>query len=185
MKNLISFLTLVFLTISLNGQGLTRPVPKSSVLNPFSGYVNITEFGSGLGLSVTSVPYSKYYFGLTTVNGYQANENLLVGIGLGFHFYNKGYLLPLYASGRLTYPISGSRLSPYANLDGGLLINFGNSGNENRVFLNPVVGTRYTINPALAFDMGVGILAQKLHEKKRDTFLNLKMGIVFIPRKGN
>ncbi len=183
MKSLISLIVLAALTAGLSGQGAKRHFPSSSDLNPLRGYVNIPELGGGPGLAVTSVPYSKYYFGLTTVNGYQINQYLIAGAGLGFHLYNEGWLLPLYASGRFTYPIHGSKISPYANGDAGILISFGNSGDDNRLFVNPVLGARYTISPVMAADLGIGIFTQKLPGAKRDSFLNFRAGIVFIPKR--
>lgn len=171
------------LTAGLSGQGAKKSLPPVSGLNPLRGYVNITELSGGPGLSVTDVPYSGHYFGLTTVNGYQINKYLLAGAGLGIHLYNEGWLLPVYASGRFTYPVPGSKISPYVNGDAGILISFGNSGDENRIFFNPVAGARYTIGPTLAADLGVGILSQKLAKSSRDSFLNFKAGIVFIPKR--
>ncbi len=183
MKKLASILVLVALAASLNGQRAKKSMPPTSGLNPLRGYVNITEIGGGPGLAVTDAPYAKYYFGLTTVNGYQINKYIIAGIGVGVQFYNEGTLAPFYVSGRFTYPIENSRISPYANGDIGILLNFKSSDGHNFSFFNPVVGARYTLKSTMALDLGIGLFSQMNSEIGRDSFLNFKFGLVFIPKR--
>src|SRR5665811_1186650 len=67
------------------------------------GYINITELNAGIGLGATNVPYSKSYFGITTVNGYQFTRNIKAGIGVGVQFHNSGTLFPLYLDARYSF----------------------------------------------------------------------------------
>lgn len=183
MKKLVSILVFVVVALSLNGQRLAKPNRPSLDLNPLRGYVNITELTGAPGLSRTDVPYSKYFMGLTTVNGYQINKYLIAGIGVGMQFYNDGYLVPFYISGRFTYPITNSKISPYANGDVGILLNFKNSNGGTWTFFNPVVGARYTIKSTMALDFGIGLFTQMNPDVNRDSFLNFKAGLVFIPKR--
>ena len=184
MKKSASLLLVFFILAScLEAQRLTKPNRPWNELNPLRGYVNITELTAGPGLSVTDVPYSKFVAGITTVNGYQINKYLIAGIGVGLNFYNEGYLVPFYISGRFTYPVPNSKISPYFNGDLGLLLNFKNSEGGTWTFINPVVGARYTIKPTMALDFGVGILTQMNPDEPRDSFLNFKLGLVFLPKR--
>ncbi len=182
MKKLIFLLVFAVLAAGLNGQKFKSKLPPQP-LNPLKGFANITEINAGPGLAATNQPYSKYMAGLTTVNGYQINKYVIVGAGTGFFFYNDGFLVPLYLSGRYTYPIEKSKISPYLNGDLGALFNFGSSGGKTRVFVNPVVGARYTISPIMALDFGIGLFTMKEPEAERDSFVNLKIGFVFLPKR--
>jgi len=42
-----------------------------------SGYISINELTYGYGLGSTVMPYSKQYYGFTTMHGYQLNFNRL------------------------------------------------------------------------------------------------------------
>jgi hypothetical protein len=183
MKKLFSLLVLLAVAASLSGQRLAKPNRPSNDLNPLRGYVNITELTGGPGLSVTDVPYSKYYFGLTTVNGYQINKYVIAGIGVGIQSYNEGYLVPFYVSGRFTYPLENSKISPYVNGDVGILLNFKDSDGGTWTFFNPLIGARYTFKSTMALDFGVGVLSQMQPDAGRDSFLNFKLGLVFIPKR--
>lgn len=182
MKKLISLLVLAALAASLSGQRTKAKLPPTP-LNPLKGFANITEVTGGPGLSITDVPYSQFIAGLTTVNGYQINKYFIAGAGTGFFVFNDGFLVPLYLSGRYTYPIDKSNISPYINADLGALFNFGNSGGGTRIFVNPVLGARYTLSSITALDFGVGLFTMKEPEGNRDSFINFKVGFLFLPRR--
>jgi hypothetical protein len=183
MKKLTFLLILIVaLAASLNGQRQKSKLPPTP-LNPLKGFANITEVTAGPGLAATNEPYSKLIVGLTTVNGYQINKYFIAGAGTGFFVFNEGFLVPLYLSGRYTYPIDKSNISPYINADLGALFNFGNSGGGTRIFVNPVLGARYTLSSTTALDFGVGLYTMKLPEGNRDSYINFKVGFLFLPRR--
>lgn len=182
MKRLFVIIVTVLAVVdTANPQRLPSPKLPPSIFNPRSGYVNITELTYGLGLSETNVPYSAYHVGLTTVNGYQINRFFIVGAGTGVLFYNDGWLVPLYLDGRLTYPVVNRRTAPYLSADAGALLNFEDFDGGTRLFLNPMVGARFTISQTVALNLGAGFFTQMGPYKNRDSFLNFKFGIIVIP----
>ncbi|NSW94767.1 MAG: hypothetical protein HPY62_08695 [Bacteroidales bacterium] len=182
MRKLI-IITLAIIAVAYNANAQRLPSPKlpPQILNPRPGYINITEFNYGIGLSEINVPYSAYHFGLTTVNGYQINRFFIVGAGTGVLFYNDGFLVPLYLQGRLSYPVVNRKTAPYANAEGGALLNFEDFGGGTRLFINPMVGVRYTLSQTVALNLSTGLFMQMGPAKTRDSFLNFKLGVLIIP----
>lgn len=176
MKRLI-FLSLAILLTSalLNGQDRVVGNKPYSTLNSNAGFITINELTMGIGLGDVSVPYSKSFFGITSVNGYLINKSFLIGIGAGLTFYNGGMLAPLFLDFR--YSFNTSPLTPYVFADGGLLINFSDFGGT-KMFINPGGGVRYTFSRKIAVNLGVGFLAQS-GGASRDTFINIKAGVVY------
>jgi hypothetical protein len=184
MKKLLTLLIILLACAQLTdaqprGRG---PRVAPSILNPYKGYVNITELTYGIGLSDINVSYAKYHTGLTTVNGYQINRFWITGAGIGLLFYNDGYLVPLYLSGRFSYPAVNSRFSWYINTDAGALF-YLKDFQGTRLFVNPLVGARYTITSTLAANIGIGLFTQMGPNTHRDSFLNFKLGVIFIPQR--
>ena len=60
------------------------------------GFVSTTELTWAIGLADTKSELSKYYYGITTVAGYQFTRNIKAGAGAGIHFHNDGNLFPLF-----------------------------------------------------------------------------------------
>ena len=139
------------------------------------GFITINELTGGVGLSGTSAPFSKYFIGVTSVNGYQVNKNFLLGAGLGFTFYESGLLVPLFLDFRFTFEVS--QLAPYLFADGGLLLNFADL-NSTKLFINPGFGIRYTATRNFAINFGAGILSQ-VDGTVRESFVNIKTGVVY------
>jgi hypothetical protein len=78
----------------------------------------------------TTEPYSKQYYGLTTMNGYKfgvrilhTKSTILGDIGAGMLFYNESPLFPLYLDIRFT--MNNKRISPFIFRDCGILLNAG------------------------------------------------------------
>src|SRR4030042_6308925 len=162
MKKLFTFLVIILACAQFTdgqprGRG-SRVAP--SILNPYKGFVNITELTYGIGLSEIDVSYAKYFTGLTTVNGYQINRFWITGAGIGLLFYSDGYLVPIYLSGRFSYPAVNSRISWYVNADAGALLNLEDFNEGTRLFVYPLAGARYTIKSTLAINLGIGIFTQ-------------------------
>lgn len=174
-------LTVLAIAQTINAQRLPSPKLPPQILNPRPGYVNITELDYGIGLSDTNVPYSKYHFGLTSFNGYQINRFFIVGGGTGILFYNDGFLVPLYLSGRITYPVVNRKTAPYLNTDAGALFNLENFNGGTRLFVNPAIGIRYTLSQTVALNLSMGLFTQMGPFTNRDSFLNFKLGVIVIP----
>jgi hypothetical protein len=166
----------ICLASTARGQYKVRPNKPFSTLNTNPGFVTINEITYGIGLHGKSRPYSKYFWGLTSVNGYQVNSNFFAGAGLGLTFYDGGLLVPLFLDFRLAFHFY--QFSPYIFGDGGLLLNFADL-NTTKLFINPGVGVRYSLSRKLAVNAGAGLLSQ-VDGDYRASFINLKVGAVYV-----
>jgi hypothetical protein len=160
----------------------------STTARPFNmisgGYFNMTEGHYGYGLKIRDEPFSKYFAGITTVNGWRFGNGLAVGAGVGFLSYNEGWLLPLYADGR--YYIGNQKNKFFVMLSGGFLLNFEDFSEETNFFANPGAGIIIPLAKATQLSFGVGFWSQ--FDKDvfndsgagyRDSFINMKLGLVF------
>ena len=129
----------------------------------------------GIGLGETGVPYSKSFFGFTTVYGYQTDFNLITAVGTGLSFYNGGTLVPLFLDFRYGFNID--QFNPYIFVDGGLLFNVSDSKEETKLFINPGIGVRYYVSQKMAVTLGGGLLVQ--YRPSRDAFINIKAGVSY------
>ena len=182
MKKLFIILILVLGSVVAFTQPYKRPV----TLNPGSGYVNINELTCGYGLGDTGPDYSKYFYGLTTMHGYQlnlyglnVNSSLTGGIGAGLWFYNGGALFPLYGDVRFTS--NRGKVSPFIFASGGFLIGLDNFNAKTRLFVNGGGGVRIKINDHLSIVAAPGFYIQMGANVTRDAFVNLKAGVSFKP----
>lgn len=142
-------------------------------LDPKPGYIMINELTGGFGLGITNTPYSKGFFGFTTIHGYQVNKAFVVAGGTGINFYNEGTLVPLFLD--LRYRAYVSVWSLYIFGDGGLMLDFSDR-KDMRFFFNPGIGGSYTLSSRMAINLGAGLLTQ--FGDSRDSFINLKAGII-------
>jgi len=101
MRTTLSLLLLLASLVALDAQRIAK-TPRVTY-DWQTGYVNITELAGGPGLSATAFPYSKYYFGVTTVNGYQFTRNMKAGIGVGIHMHNDAALFPAFIDARYSF----------------------------------------------------------------------------------
>jgi hypothetical protein len=172
-----SCITIIIFSTALSVSAQYKVIPNKPYANlsTSSGFVTINEGTYGLGLSGKTFPFSKHFFGFTTVNGYQVNQNFILAAGTGFYIYESGLLIPLFLDFRYAFYIN--QLSPYLFSDGGLLINVSKLDNT-KLFINPGVGVRYALSRNLALNLGAGILAQ-VDGTVRESFLNLKLGAVY------
>jgi hypothetical protein len=176
MKQVIFIIFFTFLTAQIaTAQYKVVPNRPYSTLNASPGFITINEITYGMGLSGMSFPYSKHFFGMTTVNGYQVNKNFIFAGGTGFYIYESGLLIPLFLDFRYSFYIS--TLTPYLFADGGLLINPSLLDNT-KLFINPGIGARYTLSRKLAVNLGAGIHSQ-VDGTVRESFLNMKLGAVY------
>lgn len=151
-----------------------------------SGYVNINELTVGYGMGSRDVEYSNYFYGLTTVHGYEFNiepfnieSNLSLCAGTGMLFYGDGAMFPLMAD--IRYAINFQRFSPFVFGNGGLLINIEDIRDASMIYINGGLGTKIRLGNKLNLSIGTGLFMQFGREEKRDTFANLKAGVTFKP----
>ncbi len=137
---------------------------KSSQINDFKkrGYINITEINycPGIGSSNSG----NYSLGFRTVNGYQLNEYLSLGIGLGIDANKIQTLLPITFDLRAT--ILKGIVSPVFNVNIGYayLLNNKNSNYYSELngglIINPSFGIKTYISKNTAFLFNIGYKMQ-------------------------
>jgi hypothetical protein len=156
-------------------------------LYPEPCYTNITELNYGAGLGGTSLPYSKYFYGITNVSAYQITKSFLIGIGIGVLGYNSGLMIPFYLDFRYninyTLAISKFVLNPYVFGDGGFLFSTKDFDRQTRMFANPGIGARLAISENLAANLGIGMQSNMGNNVPRDCFVNFKAGVIYLLKK--
>lgn len=177
MKRTLTILLLLIPFLSLLSQPNDR-VAKTPKLNYDwrLGFVSITELTYATGLSATNIPLSKYYYGITTVAGYQFTRNIKAGVGIGVHKHNDGTLFPLYIDAR--YSFSAQAVVPFIAAAGGVAINPNDPVDRTWLFINPSVGVKYVAANRVGVSFSVGMLAMS-GDSNRNTFLNFKLGFEF------
>ncbi len=156
-------------------------------LNPNSGYVTINELSYGFGLGSRDLPYSGYFYGITTMHGYQLNRyglhidhSIQAGIATGFLMYNEGNLIPLYLD--LRYNINHNSISPFIMGNGGLLISYSDFDQGTRIFIKGGGGLRYRVNERFQATLGAALQVQMGNGSPRDAFVTINAGIIYKPR---
>ena len=159
---------------------------QSVTINSNSGYVSINDITYGYGLGGYSEPYGKQYIGFTTMHGYQLNiyglhikRSLIAGIGAGVLFYGAQPLIPLYLDFRYVWDLK--KISPYIYEDNGVLLNFYELIPGTKMFINPGAGIKLNISGSFAASIGAGLFVQMGPDVSRDSFVNLKVGVVYKP----
>ena len=176
MKRLVFFIILATCITSVaSAQYKINPNKPYSTLNSNPGFITINELTGGIGLAGTTHPYSKYFMGFTSVNGYQINKNFLIGAGTGLYSYESGLLVPLFLDLRFAFNIA--QLTPYLLCDGGVLLNF-SEFTSTKLFINPGAGVRYALGRNVAINLAAGLLAQ-VDATVHETFVNIKVGVVY------
>lgn len=177
MKRVVSFVVF-FLCLAMLADAQYRVTPNKpySVLRSNPGFVSINEVTGGIGLHSNSFPYSKHFFGFTSVTGYQLNSNFMAGAGVGLSFYDAGLLVPLFLDFRYTF--MSRSFTPYIYADGGLNIQV-SSLNDTKLFINPGAGARYSFGKKIAANISAGILSQ-VDGINRASFLTVKLGGVYV-----
>jgi len=181
----IAGLVLLIISTVLSGQDFIPEPP-----DPQSGYLNINELTAGYGLGNTEIPYSKYFYGFTTIHGYEFNispfdikSDLFVGAGAGMLFYDDGAMFPLLAD--LRYTIIRKKISPFVFGNGGLLISMDGIRDRSMLSVNGGAGTRIRISDKLNVCIGTGLSIQFHRDEGRDAFIHLRAGVSFKPAPGS
>ena len=144
------------------------------------GFVSITELTAAPGLGLTIDGLSRYYYGLTTVAGYQFTRNVKIGAGAGMHIHDEGTLFPGFLDVR--YSFSSQAFVPFISGDGGIMLDFSSLDNT-RVFINPSAGIRYVMANRRALTFSTGLMVTTGGPNARKSFVNFRLGLELKPRK--
>jgi hypothetical protein len=159
---------------------------ESVTINSNSGYVSITDITYGYPLGGSTEQYGRQYIGFTTMHGYQLNlyglninRSLIAGAGIGVLYYGAQPLVPLYLDFR--YVWSFKKISPFIFEDNGILMNFDDLTGSSKMFINPGAGIKLKISGSLSANFGAGLFVQMGPNVNRNSFVNLKVGVVYKP----
>ena len=144
------------------------------------GFVSITEVTGAVGLADTQSELSRYYYGITTIAGYQFTRNIKAGAGAGIHFHNDGNLYPLFLDIRFSF--NANEVVPFFAGTGGIMLDF-NQLDETRVFINPSVGLRYVAANRKAVTFSTGVMVTTGGPLARKSFINFRLGLELKGRK--
>ena len=119
------------------------------------GFISITELIGGPGLNLTYDPYSKYYYGITTIAGYQFTRNIKAGAGLGVQLHDEGTLFPVFIDAR--YSFSAQKFVPFIAAAGGVTLGFQDQKFTPWIFINPSIGIKWVVanKTGLSFSGGL------------------------------
>ena len=178
MKSILTFLLFLIIFLATASAQPDDRVAKSPKLNYDwrPGFVSITELTGAIGLGQTADELSKYYYGITTVAGYQFTRNIKAGIGAGIHIHNDGSLFPLYVDMR--YSFSAQEIVPFFAGAGGIMLDFSDLNNT-CVFINPSAGLRYVAANRTAMTFSTGFIVTSGGPNARKSFVNFKLGLEF------
>lgn len=137
-------------------------------------FVFITEIAGGTGISLTDVPYAKYFYGINASAGYQFTENIKAGMGTGFHIHNEGIFLPLYLDTR--FSLDANEFVPYFGAAGGLTFNLSDPGNRVWLYINPSLGVRWVAADRRSFSFSAGLMTMS-GSISRNSFITFRLGI--------
>lgn len=145
------------------------------------GFVSITELTAAPGLGLVDDGLSKFYYGLTTVAGYQFSRNIKVGLGAGFHIHEDETLFPLYLDLRLN--MNSQQIVPFVSGAGGVMISFQDLEGRTRVFINPGLGVKYVAAKRVGVSFSTGLMVTTGGPNARKSFVNFKLGVEFKGRE--
>ena len=154
------------------------------------GLYNITEGQYGFGLKWKNTPFSHHFAGVTTAFGWRSGGGLAIGGGAGFLSYDfgmdgrdAGWMLPVFADAR--YFFGSQKNKFFVMLDGGFLFNFDDFKEQARYFMNPGLGITIPVSSGASLSFSAGLFTQydynffNRSQGIRDSFINLKLGLLF------
>lgn len=168
----ILFFAILISSFGQSGQKIARTPKINYDWRP--GFVSITELTGAIGLADTESELSAYYYGITTIAGYQFTRNIKAGLGAGVHFHNDGNLFPLFLDIRAN--INAQELVPFIAGSGGIMLDF-TELDDTRVFINPMAGLRYVAANRTAVSFSTGVMVTTGGPQARKSFINFKLGI--------
>ena len=183
MKYLIILFLMFTLALPLKSQ--THYIPSTPEMSNDwrAGFFGCTDLDYGFGLKDVSIPYSKYFYGVTAMGGYQFNRVVKAGFGLGISRFDSGNLYPLFMHFR--YSIWAQKWVPFIYADGGYMFDFSDVIEGSRFFANPGIGVHYVAKERLAVNFSAGLFHHAGGSGGRSSFINFKLGLEFKGRARN
>mgnify|MGYP005840768595 CR=1 FL=1 len=89
-------------------------------------------------------------------------------------------MFPLY--GDIRYTFGSGKLMPFVGADAGLLITLDDIGSSG-LFVNPLAGLNKKLNNKYSLHAGIGLLIQEAPSGMRNSFVNIKGGVDFRPKR--
>jgi hypothetical protein len=184
MKALLTTLLLLSITFSTSfGQLKGRIGSNQAITNDWRpGMLYITELSGGLGLGVTTVPYSQSFVGINETFTYQFMRRIKGGAGLGVQIHNDGLLIPVFLDGRFSFPMG--KWAPFIGAAGGYAMCPDNFSSQSRIYFNPTAGVRLIYKKNFAYTVSAGLLTQAGGKELRSSFINIKLGVEFKAKHG-
>ena len=127
------------------------------------GFINLTEVNYNIGTGEVKSEHSninndRRSFGFRIVNGYQFNENLSLGLGIGIEGLEDETLLPITIDFRVS--ASDGKVSPVFILNGGTGI--GANDDFGKLVINPQIGIRVYLSKNVAYLLNFGYKWQQV-----------------------
>lgn len=138
------------------------------------GFVSITELTGAIGLADIESELSKYYYGITTIAGYQFTRNIKIGAGAGVHSHGDGTLFPVFLDMRFSF--NAQEVVPFLAGAGGIMLDFSEL-DDTRVFINPSVGIKYVAANRTGVSLSTGLMVTTGGPQARKSFINFKLGL--------
>ena len=180
MKFLLSLVAAFAIASTVSAQDIMEALGRPSRLDMTPGYISINELNVGVGAKDQNASFSGFYFGATTLHGYQINRNFSVSGGTGILMTNNRTFAPLFIDFRSNFYHAYS-ISSYIFTDAGLLADLSKDHTGVGLYLNPGAGVRYDYTDNTAFNFGIGLLMQ--NGTISHSMINFKFGIYFKPSK--
>lgn len=175
MKTILTFLLLTVFIATIAGQPDDRIASTPKINYDWRpGFVSITELTGGIGIGITDVPYSKYYYGITTLAGYQFTRNIKAGAGLGVQFHNDGTLFPVFIDARFSF--NAQQVVPFFSATGGLGMSMENFRDQTYVFVDPMFGIKWVAANRTGVSLSAGMMMMS-GQFTRNSFINFKLGL--------
>ena len=186
MKNILFALALLlYATVGRSASNVSVMAPEylvnssstSSLINNYrNGFFSHTEIDLAFGLGSTELPYSRQFFGATTIGGYHFKSYFFTGLGVGIFDYNSGVMAPVFFHAR--YNFSDKRVSPFLCSDVGMLFNVAGTDIDNPFYANPGAGISVLTQRKRTFTATVSLYTHWKKNVVRESFINLKIGLL-------
>lgn len=183
MKSVKFFLLVSFLAGAMllhAGENVSFPIANMAVQESetvVKGFFNQVSLDVGIGLAETNRAYAKRILGVSNTFGYRFGNMFQAGLGIGVWSFNDGTQLPVYLNGRLY--LKKENVRPFLEGNAGTLVHLSGDEPSPRFFANPGAGLLIPWKEKMSLSTGLGIFSHFYEESGRDSFVSLKIGIVF------
>jgi len=138
------------------------------------GFVSTTELVGAFGLAEDTSPYAKYYYGISTIAGYQFTRNIKAGAGLGIHRHNDGTLFPFFVDARFSF--NSQQIVPFLSASGGVALSINDISAQSRIFISPSAGVKWVAANRTGISASIGLMTMS-GATYRSSFVNFKLGL--------